>query len=741
MSTTQLPSLSGVNRPLPLRWRADLEVRRQRLAGIAGWSIKDPITRRHFHLREEEFALVRSLDGRVSIDDVRRRFETEFAPHRLNVERFQVLVSRLHADGLLVSDAPGQASVLLSRAATTRRQTWLRGIAGVLSIRLPGFDPDPLLRRLLPWTSWWFRPTGVVLTFLMMATAAGLLIARADEVRERWPAWQDIVAPSRLPWLIVVLIVTKVFHEFAHGLACRRFGSECREMGVLLLLFTPCLYCDVSDAWRIPNRWRRAAVAAAGIWSDLTMASLATFVWWFTRPGTLNTVALDAMTICGIGTLVFNGNPLLRYDGYFILSDLLDLPNLWRESRAVLVVVVRRLVLGLRTGPLPLLSSGHPRRLAIYGLASQAYLVLVIFGSIALVWDWADRWQIEWLAMMAATGVLAGLVVPPVSWITSLLANPGVRRRIRLPRALLGIGLTGTALAGLVMIPLPSRVFAPCVLELADAEALYVRVPGVLVDHRPGGTEVHPGDIVARLDSPTLRREVARLSGETAVLAARLQQLEGRRTIDEEAAIRLPGVRESLADVRDRLEQRQRDLEKLAVTTSRSGRVLPPQGVVATQAKGGQLPAWSGTPLDQRNRGAFLETGTLVGWVGDPHAFEAVALVNEGDVERVAEGQAVLLQLALWPGRRFTGTVLEVARRDADAVPPELVDSGQVTVRRDRQGGARSLETVYQVRITLDPHGLPLVNRARGETRIQVAARPAGQLFADWLRRTFRFEE
>jgi putative peptide zinc metalloprotease protein len=407
----------------------------------------------------------------------------------------------------------------------------------------------------------------------------------------------------------------------------------------------------------------------------------------------------------------------------------------------VLVVAARRVVLGLRTGPLPLLSTGRPWRLALYGIASQAYLTLVVFGSVALVWHWADRWQIEWLAIMAAMCVGVGLVAPPVSWIASMLANPGVRRRIRLPRAILGIGLTGAALAGLVMIPLPSRVSAPIVLEVADAEPLYVRVPGVLVEHLPRGTEVHAGDVVARLDNPTLRREVARLSGETAVLAARLEQLEGRRTIDEEAAIRLPGVRESLADASDRFAQRQRDLERLAITTSRSGLVLPPQGIAPTKAGAGRLPVWSGTPMEGRNQGAYLETGTFLGWVGDPQAFEAVALVDEGDVERVVEGQVVALQLALWPGKRLTGRVVEVARRDADAAPPELVESGQLTVRRDRQGAARPLETVYQVRIALDPHDLPLVNRARGDARIHAVARPAGQLFTDWLRRTFRFEE
>lgn len=512
-------------------------------------------------------------------------------------------------------------------------------------------------------------------------------------------------------------------------------------MGVLLLLFTPCLYCDVSDAWRIPSRWRRAAVAAAGIWSDLTMAAIATFVWWFTRPGTINAVAFDAMLICGLGTLVFNGNPLLRYDGYFIVSDLFDLPNLWQESRAVLMVVARRVVLGLRTGPLPLISSGRPLHLAAYGLASQAYMFFVTAGSVALIWDWADRWQIEWLAMLAAVGVAAGLTVPPTAWLASMFANPSVRRRIRVPRAFLGATLCGLAGAGVLMIPLPSRVAAPIVLEFTDAEPLYVRAPGSIVSRIAAGSEVAAGDVVVELENGALRREVVKLEGEASVLAARLAQLEGRRTIDDEAAVRLPGVREALADAQNRLGQRERDLERLSVSASRSGVVLPPQVVPPTRHSGGQLPSWTGTPLDARNQGAYLPIGTLVGWVGDPHAFEAVALVDEEDVERVVEGQQVTMQVAIWPGKSFSGRIVEVARREVDAAPQELVDSGRLVVKRDRDGTTRPVNTYYQARIAFEPHDLPLLNRARGEARIHATGRPVGQMLADWARRTFRFDE
>src|SRR5206468_11742270 len=132
------------------------------------------------------------------------------------------------------------------------------------------------------------------------------------------------------------LAITKVIHEFGHGLSCKHFGGECHEMGVMLLVMTPCLYCNVSDSWMLPNKWHRAAIGAAGMYIELVMASIATFLWWFSEPGLLNNVCLAVMFVCSVTTLVFNANPLMRYDGYYILADLLEIPNLRQKAGQVL---------------------------------------------------------------------------------------------------------------------------------------------------------------------------------------------------------------------------------------------------------------------------------------------------------------------------------------------------------------------------------------------------------------------
>ena len=142
--------------------------------------------------------------------------------------------------------------------------------------------------------------------------------------------------PRNLFWLLLAIGAVKVLHELGHALACKHFGGEVHELGFMLLVFAPCLYCDVSDAWRLPSKWQRIAVSAAGMVVELVLAALATIVWWYAQPGVVQLVALNIMIVCTVSTLLVNGNPLLRYDGYYILSDLVETPNLWQRSREVL---------------------------------------------------------------------------------------------------------------------------------------------------------------------------------------------------------------------------------------------------------------------------------------------------------------------------------------------------------------------------------------------------------------------
>ena len=234
----------------------------------------------------------------------------------------------------MVADSPGQGEQLLLRRQDQRRKQRYQTLLGVLAIRFRGINPRALLDWLYPKFRWLFSPLCVAASLLLALAAVLLVAVEFQTFLARLPDFRTILAASNLPWLLVALAVTKILHELGHALACRHFGGDCHEIGVMLLVFTPCLYCNVSDSWMLPSKWQRMAIAAAGMYVELILATVCTFLWWFSEPGIFNSLCLNTMLVCSIGTVLLNGNPLLRYDGYFILADLIDVPNLSASATA-----------------------------------------------------------------------------------------------------------------------------------------------------------------------------------------------------------------------------------------------------------------------------------------------------------------------------------------------------------------------------------------------------------------------
>src|SRR3954452_17174220 len=271
--------ISSAARPLPLLMRRDLVVRRQRWQGREYWTVKDPLTLKYYRFENEEFAILSMLDGQTSSDFVRERFERDFAPQRISDPQLQHLLTMLHRSNLLIADAAGQGSELLKRDRQRQRREWIATASNFLAIRFRGVDPDRLVSRLNGRVGRIFSLPAAAGAFALIFAALLLVTAEFDTFLARLPTFRAFFAVQNWAWLAVVLCFTKVLHEFGHGLACKRFGGECHEMGVMLLVVTPCLYCNVSDAWMIPSKWRRAGVGAAGMYFELILAAACTFLW------------------------------------------------------------------------------------------------------------------------------------------------------------------------------------------------------------------------------------------------------------------------------------------------------------------------------------------------------------------------------------------------------------------------------------------------------------------------------
>lgn len=735
MSTLGGLSETAESRPLGLRMRGDLEFRPQSFGARRYWAVKDPIALQYFHLREEEYTLLHLLNGSAGFDDLRARLHESFAPQRFSAAQVQGFLATLHQHGLIQSDAPGQGRQLGERQARKRRRQWIEALAGVLAIRLPGFNPRPILKVADPLMSWLFTPAALAAACALALAAVVLVAVQFRAFEARMPELPAILAASNLPWLAISLAVVKVLHELGHAVACRRFGGECHELGVMLLVLTPCLYCNVSDSWMLKGKWQRIAIAAAGIYVELILASLATLLWWSSAPGLFNSLCLNVMLICSLGTVLLNGNPLMRYDGYFILSDLVEVPNLRGQASAALGRYASRYLLGLEPAADRLAPARQPL-LALYAIAAGIYRIVIVVLVLWMLDVILRPLRLQMLVVLLGGVIAGGWILPPLAAAIRWAGNPTRRGWAPLRVALAGF-VAIASLAAALLVPLPRSVSAPVVLEYQGAERIYVTVAGTLTSARPSGTSVEAGEVIATLANPQLQKELAALTSQRDQQQLLIANLEARRLQGGESGAELPAAQAALVDLQRRLQQATLDARRLTLISSTAGSVLPPPNVPREPAEPRALPRWSGTPLDRQNLGAHLETGTLVGLVGDPQRFEAILHVGENDVELVRPGQSVALVLDHLPGETLQGEVVEIASLDLEVMPRELAAAGDLPGKSDGQGLSRPLATWYQARVHLAGNPEHLVARMHGRAKISVASQTLGARIARWLKQTF----
>ncbi len=722
-----------------LRKRPDITAIQQRFAHRRYWVLKDPISLRYAQLNEHEYCIWECLDGQVSLNDIKQHFERRFTPLQVTQQQIHGFLGDLHQKGLVLADAHGQADRLLERDQQRRGRELLGAVAGILSIRFRGVNPDSFLNWLYPLCRPLFSRLALVASVILALVALTLVAVQFQVLLARLPDFHAFFGATNLVWIALALGATKILHELGHGLVCKHFGGPCHELGVMFLVFVPCLYCNVSDAWMLPSKWHRIAITAAGLWVEMTLASLCTLLWWFSEPGLLNTLCLNTMFVCSISAVLFNGNPLLRFDGYFILSDALEMPNLWQESRDYLRSLARRWCLGVEQyGDLAWLHSRR-RWLALYGLASTMYRWVVLVGIMAFLFEVLRPYRLEILARGLLVVVVVGILVAPVAGGWRFMRNPINRGRVRRVRLAVTCLLLAGAAAGIYWIPAPFHLAAPLVLQPKDAHRVYVSVPGELDKvHVKAGETVAQDDRLATLTNLELTREIKRLEGELRQQQTHLDNLQARRSTDPDASLQIPTAEKMLDDMHERLEKNREEQDKLVLIAPAAGVVLPPPDAGSGQSVPGRLPTWSGTPLDEENRGCLLETGTVFCLIGEPSRLEAVLYVDQTDIQFLRLGQPVRLRLDTLPGKVLEGTIVEVAQKDAKVAPRELA-TVDLPVRVSRDGVARPVDAAYQARVSLDEHDYHLPIGSRGKAKVVVQPQPLGRRLFRYLSRTFRF--
>lgn len=726
-----------------MRWRKDLVVEEHRYQGREFWVVKDPLRLKYFRFEQEEHWLLTQLDGSRSLDAIREEFENRFAPQQITLREIYRLIGMAHRGGLVVSDGAGQGAELLERHREHKRKR-LRNILGeLLSLRFRGVDPDRWLQKLDGYVGWVFSWPAVIAAMMIGAAALLLIVANVDDFVRKLPASHEFFGPSNWLLLATTLAIVKILHELGHGLACKRFGGECHEMGLMLLCFTPCLYCDVTDSWMIPSRWKRAAIGAAGMYVELWLASLATFMWWTSEPGIVHHLALNVMFVGSVSTLVFNANPLMRYDGYYILSDLLEIPNLRSKASTLVSSFARRFFFGGRVERDPFLPAKHRFLLASYAIASAVYRWVVAASILWFLYKLTEPYGFKIIGQLLAICSLVGLVGVPLYSAVMFFKTSWMMEDGKMTRAIGRASIVAAVIIALCFVPLPYYVRCAMRLQPREAGGVYVDVPGQLAE-----IFVHPGDHVtkdqpiARLANLDLERALARLQTQRDAQSGKVASLRQRALGDDVALGELAGAEESLVAISEEIDRRHEQREKLVLRAPRDGVVLAAARKQPADDSNGRLPTWHGHPLEARNVGALLDASVLVCQIGDPSQWEAIIAVDQNDVGSLASGQRVDLLPAQRPGARIATTLVAVSQRDMKFAPAEMSGraGGLLLSKTDSSGRERPLFVTYEASAAFDDDSQLLAASGGGIARVHAGYRTIAARLWQEARRTFHFE-
>ena len=361
-------------------------------------------------------------------------------------------------------------------------------------------------------------------------------------------------------------------------------------------------------------------------------------------------------------------------------------------------------------------------------------VVIAIFWGLREI---ARPYHLEVLVGLLGCITLAGMFWPVAAGVVRLARDPSRQHRIAPARAAFSGGLLLAAILAVLLVKVPMRVAAPVVLEYHDAQRVYVTVPGTLTSSVRIGQAVQQGQALARLDSAAVRIEVAKLSSERDRQQLYLANLEAQRLQGVIDGAQIPTAKAALADIEFRLQQVERDAARLTILAPMNGTVLPPPNRPRMTRGTEKLDTWSGMPLDERNLGSQLDTGTLLCLVGDPARFEAVLHVEQSDIELVQVGQRVRVVLDHLPNQILEGTIAEVAKLDLKVMPRELAAARDLPSRTDQRGVSHPLDTWYQARVLFDEQPPHLLARVHGRAKIAVAPRSIAAQCARYLLQTF----
>jgi len=664
------------------------------------WVLHDPIANAFFYFNDIERRAVQLLDGSRSIKQVVEIIGRWPGAIASQVPWMESLTQRLYVAGLLMPT--GHASRTSVRAGTWQRAL-LQILANPLAIRIPLIRPSGHLRIAQILGATLFHPAAVIAGCIGLAIVSFLLLSYWLSQPEK--LFFDVSRLQGDRWLALLLMLMgiKTLHELGHYLACAKWKVDCQELGFMLLCFSPCLYCDTTNAWKLRSRWERAAISAGGIYVELWLAIIGGAIFLNSDQEFWRTLGAGAWITCTVGTLLLNGNPCFRYDGYYILSDLWGVPNLGPQSQSALWQSMVYLLGGRK--PLYQAFDKPVWQLTLFALVSSLYRCVVLVFLVFLVWTLLVPHGFGILALLIIGSLGLGLIVAGVRFSQGLILESFSPRPIRLLRvAALMVAILGLVW-GVFYVPIPAYVHSRGYLEPKIRQPVFIHDSATLVSVPSLAGPFAAGETLLDTESFDLRKEWLELKQQLEEVSVRINLLENAKINTDEAAFELPALREVREDLEARFAIKQKEVDALRFVAKEPGILTPVSIPLMMRFETGETTFVRRPIFDNPPIGASLERGTVVGWLSskDGHVFQVA--VGENDVRWLNLGSAAEAILDSQPQRRWPCTVTRIAPEPLREVPETLVGDPSIAGIRDQRGKMQFDVPHYQV--VLEPR-LPI---------------------------------
>lgn len=674
--------------------------------------LQDQFTGRHHRFSWEAYQVIGLMNGKRTLQRIWETACEQLGEHMPTQDEVIALLAQLHHFDLL------QSGVLpdfedLSKRFRSRSNRFLKSLRSPLSVPFPLFDPESLLTRTMPLVRPLLGWMGCVLWLAVVGSALVLAGLHWDELTGNLS--DRIFGLQNLALLALIYPMVKVVHEFGHAYMVKRWGGEVHEMGVMLLVLVPIPYVDATASLSFAGKWQRMLVGAAGILVELFLAGLAMLVWVCVEPGTVRAAAFNLMLIAGISTLLFNGNPLVRFDAYYVLADSLEIPNLGPRGSQYIGYCLKRYLLGIDQVESPASSPGEARWLAAYAVTALVYRLLLSVKIILFI-----AGKMFFLGILLACWAGGSMVITPLVRIGRYLMHDPALRRRRSRLFIVTILPVIVLAVVLFVLPIPLYTVAQGVVWPTDESRLVAAVDG-FISELPiaNGRRIPPETVVLRCEDPNLTIQVALLTGQLHELQARYQLSRVNDLAEAEM------LKDEIAKAEAELTHA-REQEHALLLHSRSG---------------GLLHLFHQEDLP----GRFVRRGTLLGYVLNPDRMQIRVLVPQEDIDLIRSGtHRVAVRMAEGIGRELEARIVRLIPAATHELPSMALSTdggGLFALDPEAKEKAQVFERLFQLDLVLEH---PLADKVEERVYVRFEHAPEPLVFRWWrqLRRLLmsRFE-